>query len=214
MSEQEKNQDFLSRWSQRKRDVAAAEERAGKSEPLPAAKADETKATSAPAFDVSSLPSIESIGANTDIRAFLQPGVPAELRAAALRRAWTADPAIRDFVGLQEYDFVFSSPETFGMGELAADTDVMRLLADVFGKQSAPEEAKPVTQASKDTQMHVRIAENEQPAQDSSPGEDADHEAPAAAAVESIDQNAAQQQSKSEAGATKPRRHGSALPRS
>ena len=37
-----------------------------------------------------------SITAATDIRAFLAPGVPAELTRAALRRAWTADPAIRD----------------------------------------------------------------------------------------------------------------------
>jgi hypothetical protein len=214
VSEQEKNRNFLARWSQRKRDVAAAEEGAGKSEPVPTAKSDETKATSAPAFDVSSLPSIESIGANTDIRAFLQPGVPAELRAAALRRAWIADPAIRNFAGLQEYDFVFNSPETFGMGGLAADTDVMRLLADVFGKQSAAEEARPVTQASKDTQTHARIAENERPAQDAALGEDAEREAAAVTAVESINQNAAQQQDEPEARATKPRRHGSALPRS
>ncbi len=143
VNEQDKKEDFLARWSQRKRDVAAAEKLEKNVEgEQPPVKADETKSASAPAFDIKSLPSIESISANTDIRAFLQPGVPTELRAAALRRAWTADPAIRDFAGLQEYDFVFNSPETFGMGELASDTDVMRLLADVFGKQSAPAEPK------------------------------------------------------------------------
>jgi hypothetical protein len=48
------------------------------------------------------LPPIEAIDAGSDIRAFLAPGVPAELTRAALRRAWSADPAIRNFVGLSE----------------------------------------------------------------------------------------------------------------
>jgi Protein of unknown function (DUF3306) len=41
-----------------------------------------------PAFDVTKLPPIESITADSDIRAFLAPGVPPELTRAALRRAW------------------------------------------------------------------------------------------------------------------------------
>jgi hypothetical protein len=58
-------------------------------------------------FNAASLPPIESIGAQSDIRPFLQPGVPQELTRAALRRAWVTDPAIHDFVGLSEncWDF-------------------------------------------------------------------------------------------------------------
>ena len=52
--------------------------------------------------DAASLPPIGSIGAASDIRPFLEPGVPQDLARAALRRAWTVDPAIRDFVGLSE----------------------------------------------------------------------------------------------------------------
>ena len=63
-----------------------------------------------PEFDLTSLPSLESITAATDIRAFLAPGVPPELTRAALRRAWSADPAIRDFVGLPENDWDFTDP--------------------------------------------------------------------------------------------------------
>jgi uncharacterized protein DUF3306 len=48
------------------------------------------------------LPPISSIRGGSDIRPFLGPGVPAEVSAAALRRAWTTDPAIRDFVGMTE----------------------------------------------------------------------------------------------------------------
>jgi hypothetical protein len=48
------------------------------------------------------LPPIDSIGPGSDVRAFLAPGVPEELTRAALRRTWTTDPAIHDYVGLPE----------------------------------------------------------------------------------------------------------------
>src|SRR5262245_31602247 len=55
-----------------------------------------------PEFDLSTLPSLDSITAETDIRVFLQKGVPPHLTRAALRRAWSADPNIRDFIGIAE----------------------------------------------------------------------------------------------------------------
>ena len=53
-------------------------------------------------FDAQNMPPIDSIGATSDIRPFLASGVPEDLTRAALRRAWSADPAIRDFIGLSE----------------------------------------------------------------------------------------------------------------
>src|ERR1700693_351373 len=50
-----------------------------------------------PQFSPLSVPPIESITADTDIRGFLAPGVPLELTRSALRRAWVADPKIRNF---------------------------------------------------------------------------------------------------------------------
>jgi hypothetical protein len=61
-------------------------------------------------FDAASLPSIDTIAADTDIVAFLQSGVPAELTRAALRRAWTSDPAIRNFIGIAENQWDFNDP--------------------------------------------------------------------------------------------------------
>jgi hypothetical protein len=55
------------------------------------------------------LPPIWSIGAGSDVRAFLAADVPAELKRAALRRAWATDPTVRDFVGLSENSWEFSS---------------------------------------------------------------------------------------------------------
>ena len=57
------------------------------------------------------LPPVESIDAATDIRAFLNKGVPQDLTRAALRRAWSSDPAIRDFIGLSENSWDFTAPE-------------------------------------------------------------------------------------------------------
>jgi hypothetical protein len=61
-------------------------------------------------FDLASLPPIESISAGTNIHSFMQPGVPAELTRAALRRAWVSEPAIRDFIGISENQWDFTDP--------------------------------------------------------------------------------------------------------
>jgi hypothetical protein len=89
-------------------------------------------------FDPASLPPIESIDAGTDVSAFLRPGVPADLAQAALRRAWVADPAIRDFVGLAENSWDFNAPGGVpGFEPLRAIDDVQRLAAQVAGVASA-----------------------------------------------------------------------------
>jgi hypothetical protein len=73
------------------------------------------------AFDPASLPSLEQIAADTDIGAFLQSSVPAELTRAALRRAWASDPAIRDFIGIAENQWDFNDPDGIpGFGPLLA----------------------------------------------------------------------------------------------
>jgi hypothetical protein len=65
-----------------------------------------------------------------------------------LRRAWSADPAIRDFRGLQEYDWDFEKPGAMaGFGELGSDTNVKQMVARLFGEEPGAEphpEAGPV----------------------------------------------------------------------
>ena len=85
-------------------------------------------------FDPSGLPSIEAITANTDVRGFLQSRVPAELTRAALRQAWTSDPAIRDFIGIAENQWDFNDPNAIpGFGPLGV-TDEPAILTQVLGK--------------------------------------------------------------------------------
>lgn len=150
------SESFFERWARRKRDVAQQElaqqelaqqetetetpkvvedlardlsARAPDTGESPAASAD-----AVPAFDLSQLPSIESITADTDIRAFLAPGVPASLRHAALRRAWSADPLIRDYIGLSENAWDFTAPDGVpGFGPIGSPEEVQRLLAQLTG---------------------------------------------------------------------------------
>ena len=142
MSEPEK---FLSRWARLKREAAetdaatpdAAAPDATATESRADAPAAEAPASAAPelAFDISTLPPIESITAATDVRAFLAPGVPPELTRAALRRAWVADPAIRDFVGIAENQWDFNDPNAIpGFGSLGPLDDVRRLVAQIMGE--------------------------------------------------------------------------------
>ena len=86
-------------------------------------------------FDLASLPPIESITGASDIRAFLAPGVPPELTRAALRRVWTADPAIRDFVGLAENAWDFNAPGAIaGFGSLEMTDELRREVMRMVGR--------------------------------------------------------------------------------
>ena len=81
------------------------------------------------------LPPIDAITVDTDIRAFLKSRVPAELTRAALRRAWTSDPAIRDFIGIAENQWDFNDPTAIpGFGPLLETDDISALLRQAFGQ--------------------------------------------------------------------------------
>ena len=112
------DEEFLKRWSRRKQEAKTAEVAA---EVAPPAEPPATPPATLPEheLDLSKLPPIDSITAATDITEFLRQGIPAELRHAALRRAWAADPAIRDFIGLAENAWDFTDPDAMpGFGAL------------------------------------------------------------------------------------------------
>jgi len=92
-----------------------------------------------------SLPPLESIDAKTDITVFLQSGVPATLRLAALRRAWTMDPAIRDFKGLQENAWNFNDKSSIpGFGELGPEIDTTQMQAQLMSQAPRSESRSPM----------------------------------------------------------------------
>ena len=74
-------------------------------------------------FDAANLTAIGSIGSGSDIRPFLASGMPTHVTGAALRRAWSTEPAIRDFVGLSENSWDFNAPGGVpGFGPLTTDS--------------------------------------------------------------------------------------------
>jgi uncharacterized protein DUF3306 len=119
---------FLSRWSRLKSETSRAtgdpaiEPLADESSPDGTADGPSRESATAsppPAVDLTSLPPVESIGPGTDIRAFLQAGVPAELVRAALRSAWLTDPRIREFIEIADNQWDFNAADGIpGFGAL------------------------------------------------------------------------------------------------
>jgi hypothetical protein len=137
------SENFVSRWARLKRsaDLQRRTEPRGDALPRPTVEVSAGGAEAAigqpgidAAFDPASLPSIETISVNTDIRGFLQSRVPAELMQAALRRVWASDPAIRDFIGIAENQWDFNDPTAMlGFGPMLETDNMPALLARALG---------------------------------------------------------------------------------
>ncbi|HRK24444.1 MAG TPA: DUF3306 domain-containing protein [Beijerinckiaceae bacterium] len=135
-----RNEGFLSRWSARK--LAPPEPAAKPGEAAAEQPSKEEPAQTGEPFDPASLPSIDSLVADSDIRPFLRAGVPEALKTAALRRMWVSDPAIRDYIGPADFQWDFNTPGALaGFGELPQGTDIVRMLSDL-GEGHRPESAQ------------------------------------------------------------------------
>ena len=172
MSEPE---NFLTRWSRRKAEAEQPADRARDAnekadqqkqpDDVAAEAKKEESANEAEEVDLSKLPPIESIGPETDIRAFLQKGIPPELTRAALRRVWTSDPAIRNFIGIAEnqYDFATGS-DIPGFGPLTPADDVARMVSQIMRegvpRPPSPSEPEPAPEAdAKTPETNIEPAE-------------------------------------------------------
>jgi len=126
---------FFSRWLKLKGQSEAASPPIDPPSPAP--------------FDLASLPPLHSIVADTDMQQFMHEAVPEEVTRAALRSAWTTDPAVRDFVGIAENQWDFNDQTSMpGFGPIeAADylaTQALQSLTDAV--QLAPEDARSVAE--------------------------------------------------------------------
>lgn len=132
---------ILARWSRRKRAVREAEalpreettapvvEAAHVPEPVNPEEAD------ALAEAIARLPRLEDLTAQTDLTPFLRAGIPAALRNAALRRMWSVDPGIRDFVSeAREYAYDWNTPGGVpGLGPMLPTDDIKAMVERVMG---------------------------------------------------------------------------------
>lgn len=215
------DEEFLARWSRRKREAKIAVDAPPPAEtptPAPPGTAETPADTE---VDLSSLPPIESITGATDVTAFLRKGIPPELSRAALRRAWAADPAIRDFVGLAENAWDFNDPHAMpGFGPLDCSEEqlgalVDRIVGGVRGAADSPTTAIPEQKDASPSadSNHEPLLESGAPetVADLSPAEEisADELPSTPAAV----QPEAPQSVEGDQTSPRRRTHGSALPR-
>lgn len=193
--EPERRDGFLNRWSRRKREEASA------AKPLPPQDAVEPVAIHEEVeddFDLSLLPDVESITAESDISLFFKKGVPDALKNAALRKIWTADPAIRDFVAPADFQWDFNAPDGVpGFGPLGGDFDLKAMLRQAVG-EPAPEAVSGSEAPS--SEMCAAGADEVIPAPESSLARDAEPEPSAApeAAENAPEEVSVSQESRSE----------------
>ena len=138
---------FLSRWSRRK----LAVEREPDPAALPPEESPEAAvAPEAPGPDealspeeIAALPRLEDLTPDSDITAFMRKGVPDLLRKAALRRMWSLDPAIRDYVGdARDYAWDWNVPGGVpGSGPLGPLDDLSASVGRMFSGTRDPETA-------------------------------------------------------------------------
>lgn len=195
---------FLSRWSRRKRaaeaGVPVAEPQAAPPPVAATPAPPPAPAPEEPPFDIASLPAIDSLTLASDFTAFLRKEVPEALKRAALRRAWSLDPAIRDFIGPADYAWDFNAPDGVPGFAPTLGGDVQQMLAQLFGPSEAPEAAPPDPAAPE--------AASPDPAAPEAPAA-APEPAPSAALVEAPEAEAPAPEASAVAPA---RRHGSAVP--
>jgi hypothetical protein len=220
---------FLTRWSRRKRAAEKAEpaatrvpsepdaapsERSERADAADAAPAPPNAPPDTPAVDLSALPSIESITAQTDIRAFLAAGVPTHLTRAALRRVWVADPAIRDFVGLSENAWNFTAPETIpGFGPAVPPDVARRLVAGILEEVKPDLTRPPVEPAETMTKPDLSEATEASPQRADVEEEPVTDPVDTSASKTSNVDVAAHKEEAPDRPARLPRVHGGALPR-
>jgi|GEM_PF-7067611 len=106
----EDDQGFLGRWSKRKAEAKSEESPSpAKSDMVDKTEDDGSSPTTTdtsepPAFDVGSLPDIDSLGPNSDFSMFMQTGVPSELKTKALRKLWRVKSSeLANLDGLIDY---------------------------------------------------------------------------------------------------------------
>ena len=146
MTQSNDDQSFLSRWSRQKQQA--------KQPPISPAAATEPAAPpaepDAPPIDLEALPKIEDLTAESDISVFLQKGVPDALKQLALRRMWSLDPQIRDFVEVAENQWDFNAVGGIHglFEELPAGSDVSTWLAQATQSVMSDKPAPLVADAS------------------------------------------------------------------
>ncbi len=215
MSTKEREEAFASRWSRLKRTKNAEAQPSKTTDGAPSTKVE--GARNAVLVDPSTLPDIEDLLPTSDITGFLQQGVPEELKRLALRKIWSLDPAIRDFVEVAENQFDWNAVDGVpGFGELPAGVDLEALLAQAIGAAQSDDSAGDlpavaVSDRATSEQSKEQVGAGAQQQLESSPADLdlAESEWPSG---ESSEDGALHKGQPEDCGRVARRRHGGALP--
>jgi hypothetical protein len=176
------HEEFLTRWSRRKAlsregvelpepvDELAGDSESEDARPDPAESQDGQGAeapTAAP-----ELPSIESLGEDSDYGAFLASDVPADLQRKALRKLFQSPKFnVRD--GLDDYDLDFTSPEPLGDIVTAEMRHRLRVELERFaGLDDAENDAEDREQDAAPATEKIAESEEQEQSGDSEPDDD------------------------------------------
>jgi hypothetical protein len=140
------SEDFLSRWSRRKQQAETDGTLSGNrgAEQPEEPSADVSAGEALPeltAEEIAALPEPDDVASPEDLLAFLRKGVPEVIRNRALRRMWSIDPSIRDYIGdARDYAWDWNVPGGMPVsGPLDPRTDVRRMIRDIFGEKDPSE---------------------------------------------------------------------------
>lgn len=122
---------FLGRWSRNKRAQPVTPEAVAEPEPAANQESEQEPLTEE---QIAALPDIDDLTPQTDIRVFLQKGVPQALRNAALRRKWMLVPGIRDHKDpAVDYAWDWNTPGGVpGDGAAPSPERAAQMLRDLF----------------------------------------------------------------------------------
>jgi hypothetical protein len=151
-----RDDDFLSRWSRRKRGEHAEPEPADPvAEVAEVADGDPPDADAGDAGDpevVARLPDIGRMDDASDFTVFLQAGVPEGLRRRALRKLWRVNPVLANLDGLNNYDEDYTKLHTLGRGMKTLYQVGKGFVTD---EGDAPAESEPPSAAADDPETRL-----------------------------------------------------------
>jgi hypothetical protein len=221
---------FLSGWSRRKLAAKRKEAAPPPADEEPEALPELELADAAPeevedAELIAALPSLDDITAGFDIKPFLAKGVPAKLKNAAMRKLWLASPSVRDYVDpAVDYAWDWNAPGGVpGGGGILSEQSVAKMVKDLIGGSSKPEEAQAGEELAQDAtaQDFAQDATAQDFAQETPPdSDDAAQDIPDAPSepvrrttkTEQPEMDAVRQATQRGVQAPAPRRHGGAAP--
>jgi hypothetical protein len=222
---------FLSRWSRRKQEVREAErpqrtepsQPPEREQPSEAAPPDQNLAATAPGElspeEIAQLPAPDELTAEMDLSLFLRKGVPEALRKAALRRMWSLDPKIRDYVSeAREYAYDWNTPGGVpGSGVLPPSDEIARMAARIVsGGEYGEQTRAAIPSQDRDHASSPADSETPSPSDQDVPRRNEALTAPSSVRTEKhqASETAAQPSPTQEAVSIAPptRRHGGAMP--